>query len=163
MSETTTAGPWSGQRGWHIADWGPWGWAETAVKAVAIVVAVVAALSDGAVAVADDHRIAYWVLVAAAVGYVFAIGDRLIDREIIAVAFVVAMVIGHGAIVYAMGRDDWPAGAVRTFAGLMLIGDLIKIGYFATTRTSVRNLPWTVPVAMTSSLAVLYVVALVAA
>ena len=155
--------PWSGQQGWHVAEWGPWGWAETVVKLVAIVVAVVAAASDGRFPPSDGGRLSYWILALIAVVYVAAIGDRLIDREITAMAFVVLMVIGHLAAVHAVGRADWPTGFVRTFAGLMLVGDLIKLGYFTTTRTSVRGQPWTVPVALTAALALLYLITLLAA
>ncbi len=162
-SMTTTAAPWTGQQGWHVANWGWWGWAETVAKLAAIVVGLAAAIGGGgAVAVPDDHRIAFWALTAVAVGYTVAIYDRFIDREIFAMGFIVAVVVAHWAMVYAMGRDVWPGTAVRWFAALMLAGDLIKIGFFATTRTSVRSIPWPVPVAMTSTLALLYLVVLVA-
>jgi hypothetical protein len=161
MTETTT--PWSGQREWHVANWGPWGWAETAVKLVAIVVAISAALGGGAFSIPDDHRLSYWILVAVAAGYVLAIGDRLLDREIVALGFLAANLVGHWSMVYVMGSDDWPTSLVRAFAGLMLLGDLIKIGYFVVTRQRVRNLPPTVPIAMTGTLVVAYAVAALAA
>ena len=161
--ENTRAAPWSGQTAWHVADWGPWGWSETVVKLIAIVVALAAAIDDGAIAVAGSHRLAYWLLVAVGIGYVGAIVDRYVDREVVAFAFVVLMVLGHAAIVFAMGRTDWPASSVRAFAGLMLLGDLIKIGFFVRTRASVRGIPWTVPVVMTGTLAVAYAVVLVTA
>lgn len=166
--ETTLRAPWSGRDGWHVADWGPWGWAETAVKLVAITIAVVAALADARAAVPADHRLTYWLVVAAAVGYLFAVVDRLQDREIVAMGFVFAMIVGHWALVLAMGRSaddngDWPATVVRSVLGLLLLGDLIKIGYFVATGAQVRDLPRFLPIVMTSSLALLYLVALLAA
>ncbi len=155
----TTKQPWSGQSGWHVADWGPWGWAETVVKLVAIVVAVGAAIDDGATALSSGHRLSYWLLFAVAVGYIGSIFDRLTDKEIVSMGFVVLMLIGHWCAVYAMGRADFPSGTVRLFAGLMLVGDVIKLGFFATTKASVRGLPWTIPFAMTSTLAVAYAIA----
>ena len=159
----TTRAPWSGQTGWHVADWGPWGWSETVVKLIGIIVAFAAAIDEGAFGVPSSNRLAYWLLVAAGVGYVAAIADRYVDREVVAFAFIVATVLGHVAIVYAMGRADWPSTPVRAFASLMLVGDLIKIGFFATTRASVRGIPWTVPLAMTSALAIAYLIVLVTA
>ena len=154
--------PWSGQRWWHIADWGPWGWAETAIKLVAIAVAVIAAAGGAALAIPDHHRLTYWILFAVAVGYLFTVLDRLQDREIVAMAFVAAMIVGHWAMVLVMGRDDWPAGIVRAFAGLMLVGDLVKIGYFTVTGARVREFPRAVPIVMTAALAGCYLVALLA-
>ena len=159
----TARQPWSGQSGWHTADWGPWGWAETMVKLLAIVVGVSAAIGGGAAAVPGDHRLTYWLLLVVAVGYVGSIFDRLADKEIIAMGFVVLTLVGHWSVVYAMGGAEFPSSSVRLFAGLMLVGDLIKLGFFATTRSSVRGIPWTIPFAMTSALCLCYLVALIAA
>lgn len=159
----STAAPWSGQQGWHIAQWGPLGWAEAVIKAVGIVIAIAAAIGDGAVAVADTHRLSYWLLLLVAIGYLGTVFDRLVDREVVAMVFVACMVAGHWAAVYAMGRAEWPAAMVQAFVALMLLGDLVKLGYFATTKASVRGLPWTAPFALTSVLAGVYLVALVAA
>lgn len=62
-----------------------------------------------------------------------------------------------------MGRDDWPASSVLAFAGLMLVGDLIKIAFFVVTRQQVRDLPLVAPIALTAALVVAYLVALLAA
>lgn len=162
-SGTDAAAPWSGQQGWHVANWGPLGLAETTVKAVAILIALVAVTGGGALAVPQGRSLPYWLLVIVAVGYVVAIADRLVDREITAVVFVVAMVVGHGAIVYAAGGSNWPAGAVQLFAGLMLLGDLVKIAYFATTGARVRGLAPVVPMVMTGTLACAYLLILLSA
>ncbi|MDH3684379.1 MAG: hypothetical protein OEV40_31040 [Acidimicrobiia bacterium] len=159
----TVNAPWSGQRGWHTADWGPWGWAETVIKLIGIVVAVGAAIDDGAASIPDTHRLSYWLLFAVAVGYIGSIADRLADREVIAMGFLAATLLGHWSIVYAMGRADWPSTPVRVFAGLMVLGDLIKLGYFATTKTQVRGIPWPVPFALTGILVISYAAAFIAA
>jgi hypothetical protein len=155
--------PWSGQTGWHVARWGAWGWTETAIKLVAILVAVRAAGAGGSWSLPGEHRLAFWCLLGVGAGYVVAIADRWIDREIVAMVFVLAMVAGHGALVHAMGGADWPAGPVRTFAGLMLLGDLVKIATFVRTGARVRKLPRPVPIVMTGVLASIYLVALLAA
>lgn len=159
MSERTA--PWSHQQpGWHIADWGWWGWTETTVKLVAIVVALAAAAEAGAWSIPSTHRVPFVVLVAIAIGYLGTGVDRFLDREVVAMIFVVLMIFGHWGIVFAMGRTGWPAASVRTFAGLMLLGDLIKLGFFATTGTRVRSLPSAVPITMTGLLAAGYLAAL---
>ena len=158
-----TRRPWSGQSGWHVADWGWWGWAETAIKLVAIVVAMVAAVDAGAWSVPDGHRLSYWLLVAVAVGYIGTVVDRLQDREVVAMVFVGAMVVGHWSLVFAMGRPDWAAMTVRAFVGLMLVGDLVKVGFFVVSGARVRGLPRAVPVVMTAGLVAVYAVALIAA
>lgn len=66
---------------------------------------------------------------------------------------------GHWAMVYAAGRDDWPGALVRVFTGLMILGDLVKIGYFATTGARVRGMSPAVPMVMTGGLVVLYLIA----
>jgi len=148
--------PWSGQTSWHVARWGMAGWVETAIKLVAIFFAITAALDDGAWAVPASHRLAFWTLSAVTIAYVVAVADRWIDRELVALAFVLAMIAGHASLVYAMGRAEWPARPVRVFAGLMLLGDLVKLATFVHTGTRVRDLPRAVPIAMTAVLAALY-------
>jgi hypothetical protein len=159
---TKSSAPWTGQTGWHIASWGPWGWAETIVKLAGVAVALAAALEGGAASTPATHRVPYWILFAVAVGYIGTVIDRLIDRELIAIGFVLLMLLGHWSMAYAMGRPAWPTSSVRTFAALMLVGDLIKIGYFVTTRTRVRTMPWTTPTALTGALVVAYAATLVA-
>ncbi len=162
MSDRTA--PWShDQPGWHLARWGWWGWTETAVKLVAIGVALAAAAEGGAWSIPSTHRVSFVVLVVIAIGYLGTVVDRFLDREVVAMVFVVLMIVGHGAIVFAMGRTDWPAVSVRAFAGLMVCGDLVKLGFFVTTGTRVRRLPPSVPIAMTGLLAVAYLVAFITA
>lgn len=153
----------TGGTSWHIADWGAWGTAETAVKVLAIMTAFFAAFPDGAFALPDSNRVTFWILVAIAVAYVGAIADRLADREITAMIFLAANLIGHWSIVYAMGAPTWPATPVRAFITLMLIGDLIKIIFFVRTGARIRNWPRFVPIVLTGGFVTLYAIALLAA
>ena len=155
--------PWSGQKTWHVARWGPLGWVETGIKLAAILLALVAALGGGAWSAPPDHALSFWALAAVAVGYVAAVADRWIDRELVALAFVFAMIGGHASMLYAMGGSEWPGARVRAFAGLMLLGDLVKIAYFAKTGARVRDLPRAVPLVMTGALGSIYLVVLIAA
>ncbi|MEM9890686.1 MAG: hypothetical protein AAF962_07480 [Actinomycetota bacterium] len=159
----TSAAPWTGQQGWHRADWGAFGLAETVIKLIGIAVAVVAALGGGSFSVATDDRAAYWLLVATAVGYVLAVVDRLQDRELTAMVFWALMVVGHLAMVYAAGDAAWPRTAVVLFALAMAAGDAIKVGFFVITGARVRDLPRWLPIAMTGVLLVLYLAIVVLA
>ncbi|MEM9654360.1 MAG: hypothetical protein AAGA65_19865 [Actinomycetota bacterium] len=148
---------------WYIADWGPWGAAESLLKVFAILVALLTAFPDGAFAVPESNTTSFWILLGLGAAYLLSIADRLMDREITAMAFLAANLAGHGAIIYAMGAAEWPGLQVKAFAGLMLAGDLVKLAYFVTTGATVRNLPRAVPIMLTSLFAALYTVALVGA
>ena len=52
---------------------------------------------------------------------------------------------------------------VQVFAGLMLLGDVVKIGYFASTGARVRGLPPLVPMMMTGTLVVSYLLVVLSA
>ncbi|MEM7339906.1 MAG: hypothetical protein AAF467_14725 [Actinomycetota bacterium] len=151
--------PWVQAGRWHMAKWGPWGDAETAIKGVAIITAFLAAFPTGALRVPETNQVSFWILVGLAVAYVLSIGDRLIDKEITALGFLGFNLVGHWSIVYAMGATSWPTTSVKAFALLMLIGDLIKLGFFVTTGARVRNLPRIAPIMLTASFAALYAVA----
>lgn len=155
--------PWRPSTGWHSADWGPWGAAESLVKILAILTGLFAAFPDGAFAIPEAGGPAYWVLVGLAAAYGFSLFDRIKDRELTALAFWGLNVSGHLAVVYAMGATTWPQTPVRGFAALMLIGDLIKLGFFLRTGARIRNLPRAVPILLTAVFAVLYAIVLATA
>jgi hypothetical protein len=156
---TATRPPWTGQTGWHRAAWNALGWTETGVKLIAIAVAVTAAAAGGNWRVPASHAPPFWLITAVAIGYVGTVMDRWMDREIVAVLFVVLVLSGHWSLVYAMGGPTWPAAAVRWFTGCMAIGDAVKVLYFLRTGARVRNLPHSVPIMMSAALAVTYAVA----
>ena len=164
MSRPGRQAPWSGQVGWHVADWGTLGWAETALKAGALAAAVVMLTvrlsgigADDGWAVPAGHRLPFWLLVTVAAGYLLTVVDRLVDREVISLLFVAATLVGYWSLVWAMGYPPWPATLVRGFAVLMLAGELVKIAYFITTGARVRSHPPMVPVVMTSAVAAVHV------
>jgi hypothetical protein len=51
------------------------------------------------------------------------------------------MVVGHVCMTIALARDDGLGGALITFSALMLVGDLVKLAFLATTGFRVRDLP----------------------
>lgn len=58
------------------------------------------------------------------------------------------------------GWPTWPRAAVRWFTGLMVAGDVVKVGCFLHTGARVRSLARAVPIVMTTALAAAYAVAL---
>lgn len=102
-------------------------------------------------------------LAVAAAGLVLAIGDRLIERESISMAFVLVNVAAHGAMVAVALAAPPQGGWVAAFCALMLAGDAVKVGFLATTDFEVRGLGRRPLIGLTSVYLALYLVALVAA
>jgi hypothetical protein len=119
------------QKGWHVAQWPPLAWLETAIKLAAIVVgvtALVGALSDGTWAWPSGWRLAQLGMLAfLALGLLVAILDRVAEREVVAMGFVTLNNLGHWGMVAALASAPGPGGLLPAFAGLMLVGDLVKL------------------------------------
>lgn len=150
--------------GWHVGSYGALGWAETAVKAVAFVVAFVALSRalDGHLTSPSGLRIAELALIGVAeLGLLAAIGDRLIEREIIAAVFVIFSNTAHMGMLYALLNNPGPGHLLSLFCGLMLVGEFVKIVFLRTTGFTVREAAPLVVQGLTVGYAVIYGVALV--
>lgn len=133
----------SGRPAWHVGDWGPLGWLETVLKLAGVAVgvaALIATLGDPADGPGGARLAQAIVLGVLCLGLLAAIADRLADREIVGMAFIVAMNAGHLAMLAALLRDD-VEGYLITFAALMLAGDLVKLVFLRTTGFTVRSVP----------------------
>jgi hypothetical protein len=151
---------------WHVGDWGPLGWAETALKAAGVMVGIAALLTalgrepDGA----GGARLAAVVILAVlSLGLVVGIADRYAGREAVGFAFILAMVAGHAAMTVALARDGGLAGFLAAFAALMLAGDLVKLTFLRTTGFRVRDVPPAAVYGLTSAYAAGYVALLLIA
>jgi hypothetical protein len=144
---------------WHVGDWGPLGWAETALKSAGVLVgigALLAALGGDRDGASGARLAAVVILGVMSLGLVAGIADRLASREAVGFAFVFAMVAGHLAMTVALARDDGLAGALAAFAALMLAGDLVKLVFLRTTGFRVRNVPPAAVYGLTATYAVGY-------
>lgn len=153
-------------RGWHLGTWGSLGWAETALKLAAAGVAIAALLValGGSIDWAGPARGGQvGVLAALAIGLTFAIVDRVIEREIIAFAFILVNVAAHWAMVVAVEISTDIGALVVTFAALILAGDLVKLRFLAASGFTVRDLPRGLLFALTGIYAAGYVLILVLA
>ena len=145
MTETTDSPPAAarGPRGWRAANWGPLGWTETVLKLGGVAVGVAALLvtlgeaADGP----SGARLAQVIILGLlSVGLVAAIADRIADREIVGVVFVLAMNLGHWCMTVALARDGDLGGYVVAFSALMLAGDLVKLVFLRSTGFRVRDI-----------------------
>ncbi|GAB4569353.1 MAG: hypothetical protein Kow0077_01720 [Anaerolineae bacterium] len=129
---------------WHIAHWHWLAWLETLIKAIAFLFAIPAglqALTDGAFAVPGGETLVQLVIMAIlTLGLVVAIYDRIIEREIIALVFTVVNVLAHLSMVVTLLASQVTAPIIG-FCGFMLLGDLVKLVFLATTDFTVRDTP----------------------
>ena len=133
----------TGERTWHVGTYEPLAWAETAIKAVAFVVAYVAFVQalQRTLHTPDGIHIAELALLGVAeVGLLAAIGDRLKERELIAVGFVAFNNAAHLGMLYALLAVPGPGGLVSLFCLLMLTGEMVKIAWLRTSHYTVREL-----------------------
>jgi hypothetical protein len=134
------------EKQWHVAEWPPLAWLETGIKSIALalgIVTAVRALSGGGLAWPGGLRLAQLVVqVVLSLGLVAAIFDRIVEREIVAMVFVIVNNLGHWGVVVALASEVGPGGLLTAFAGLMLIGDLAKLTFLqAHPEFTVRDTP----------------------
>lgn len=133
---------------WHVASWPMLAWVETLIKLSALGVAIVAAvnvLPRGSFQAPTDITLVQFIILAIlSLGLLAAIYDRFIEREIIAMAFVVLNNLGHWGLTVALLTNPKPSQALLTFCTLMLVGDLVKIAFLRAHDFAVRDIPKTV-------------------
>jgi len=152
------------ERSWHVGEYHPLAWAETAVKAVAFVVAYVAFVHalDRSLHSPSGIRIVELVLLGLAeVGILLAVVDRVIERELIAVGFVLFNNAAHASMLYALLAVPGPGGLLSIFCAFMLGGELIKWRWLHEERPPMRQLSLMAAQAFVVAYAAIYLVALV--
>jgi len=152
------------EHSWHIGDYHPLAWAETAVKAVAFVVAYVAFVQalDRGLHSPSGVRIAELALLGVAeLGILLTIVDRVLERELIAIGFVVFNNAAHASMLYALLAIPGPGGLLSLFCALMLGGEVIKLRWLHQERPPLRQLTLMAAQAFVVAYAAIYLVALV--
>lgn len=127
-----------------MGQWGGLGWLETALKLGGVgvgVAALVRAVGHPADAPAGGRLAEVVILAVLCLGLLAAIADRLWEREIVGVVFILAMNAGHIAMLAALLRDPDTGALLAAFAALMLAGDLVKLVFLATTGFAPRSAP----------------------
>jgi len=131
---------------WYVAEWSPLAWLETGMKAIALtlgITAAVRALSGGGLVLPGGMRLAQLVVQGLlSLGLIAAIFNRLMEREIVAMLFVIVNNLGHWGVVLALASEVGPGRLLFGFAGLMLLGDLVKLAFLLThPEFTVRDAP----------------------
>jgi hypothetical protein len=132
-------------RQWYIASYPTLAWIETVVKAFAMVIGIAAlliSLLKGSFALPTGVRLAeLTVMTILATGLVAAIFDRILDREIVAMVFVLFNNLAHWGIVTSILflRDANPY--LVPFCAVMAVGDMVKTIFLKAHSFQVRDIP----------------------
>jgi hypothetical protein len=161
MSDHTTS---SDTRQWYVAQWPTLAWLETIIKLVAIalgILVLIQALVGGTFALPGGLVMAQLIILAfLSLGLVAAILDRLVEREIVAMVFVILNNLGHWGMVIALFTNPGPGVLLPAFAALMLAGDMVKLVFLRVHDFAVRDTPPAVLFGLTSAYVVGYLVVL---
>jgi len=117
------------ERDWRCQKYGPLGWMETIVKVLAIGVGVASlSIYNNDSRVLQSTRIAEIVLMAVmGAAYLAFIAQRVLDKELFALAFIILQVIGHWLMTLITILSKDPGAFLFTYAFLMSLGEIIKI------------------------------------
>jgi hypothetical protein len=154
----------SAERAWHVGEYGLLGWAETALKGAAFAIAYLAfaqAVGRSPHSPNGIHVAELALLGIAELGLLAAIGDRLVEREAIAMGFVCFSNAAHLGMLYALLAAPGPGGLVSLFCGLMLAGEGVKLVWLEEHRVTMRGLSTLALQALVGGYALVYAVALV--
>jgi hypothetical protein len=154
----------SADRAWHVGEYGALGWAETALKAAAFVCAYVAfvqALGRSLHSPNGIHIVELALIGVAELGLLAAIGDRLIERETVAMVFACLNNLAHLGVLYALLAVPGPGGLVSLFCGLMLAGEAVKLVWLEAEHVTMRGLSTLALQALVGGYALIYSAALV--
>jgi hypothetical protein len=123
---------------WHVQNWGVWGWVETIIKLVGIVIAVyglISILPSFSLGLPLNlHLIAVIVLALMTLMSLFIVTIRFGQREIIAFAFAILSAVGHiSALLVLLQASAQTFYPTVGFALAYLLGELVKIQFLRIT------------------------------
>ena len=121
--------------GWHVANWGFWGWLETAIKLIGIVAAYIAFFNSSGISdltIGGSPRLAAIIVLAlltlAMVGVVFI---RIMQKELISIGYSILNALGHIALLIALLRVPTQTTLAIIFAVAFVLGELAKQRFLA--------------------------------
>lgn len=117
-------------QGWHVANWGLWGWIETGLKLVGLIAGIIAFLSSSAVSdltIGGHPHLAAGILLALltmlSVGVVFI---RFTQREVISVIYAVIGFLGNAGLLIALLRIPDQRTYTLIYGVFFVLGELAK-------------------------------------
>jgi hypothetical protein len=150
---------------WYFADWPPLAWLETVIKFFALLLAILTAyrgIQRWHFEFPLGSELPEWIIMLVlSLGLTIAIIDRIQNREIFAMGFIVLNNLGHWGMTYTLMTNPGPGPLLSIFAALMLLGDLVKILFIRLHSFPVRELPQSVLYGLTSIYAAGYAVILI--
>lgn len=115
---------------WHMGEWGFWGWLETAVKGLGILIGFVAffdGLSADEFIFGDHPHLAAVILLALlTVGMIAPLVLRYTQKEVVSMAYAILNFLGHGALLFGLLRQPDQERYVVLFGAAFVIGELVK-------------------------------------
>jgi hypothetical protein len=122
-------------QGWHTAQWGIWGWAETILKLVAIGAGLLAVFRVTGEITLDNHPhiLALILMVVLSLGAVFQVFIRWGQKESISFAFAVLNLLGHFGLLYALLHVPGPRTTPIIFGAFYALGQGVKIQFLRAT------------------------------
>lgn len=131
------------KKSWYVARWPFLAWVETAIKLVALgigSVAFVQSISVGRILLPAGIQLVQFIVMGfLSLGLLAAIFDRLTEREIVAMVFVIINNLGHWGMTFSLASGFPVSNFLLAFCSLMLIGDLIKLVFIRVHNFSVRD------------------------
>lgn len=156
-----------GRTSWHVAPMAPLEKLETGLKVIAIVIAAAVFFqtrwASGGTEVAGSLAIQTRIVRVMAIGLAIAILDRLQQRELVSITFVVFNDLAHWGMYFALASGLASTVGVVAYCAFMMAGDIAKIVFFATTDYTVRRAPKPLLLAGVAAFVVAYGVVLVLA
>jgi hypothetical protein len=122
-------------QGWHVANWGLWGWIETGLKLIGIGAGFLAFFGSSSATemiVGGNPNLAAVILLALlTLGLFAAVFMRVMQKEIISLIFSILNVLGHAGILIALLRQPDQQTLPLIFAGFFVLGELAKQRFLA--------------------------------
>lgn len=130
MQRNTAVSNTGATQDWHVANWGLWGWIETAIKGIGIAIGIIAFVNSNSSAelvIGGNPELgAVIVLAVISLAIIGAFFMRLRQREIISIIFAVFNVLGHLGLLIALLRVPETTTLPILFGMAFILGELTK-------------------------------------
>lgn len=130
--------------GWHVRNWGTWGWLETAVKSVGIAAGLaaftVAASSEVGQLTGFTNIAAVGLLGLLTLFAAVALVLRVTQREIISLVYAIFNTLSHAGMLFYLVRGNESVTLPLIFSLAYVAGELVKQRFLVVTGYTENNL-----------------------